>query len=227
MATTRTTAPVPPHLIEIAGILRSPSPAREDRGFGVRGGEWTVRPPFRGYADPSPPKTHCFGKERSCLRDRQGRMSCAEIEIVRRLRSSGWCAGWISPYSGDPPIRWARWTWTQADAAAVVPPGYARFRGWLEAQPTSDGIPDVVATNGVVLVVIECKRQPIQGSRDTPRSSQTRWVSAVLAGRRPLLPDSCFVVAYWERRPAPRTPPRVPPELEPTRKYPAGRPLDA
>src|SRR5687767_13052478 len=109
------TEPVPQHLLEIAGVLKSASVRREDRGFGVRRGESTVRPQFRGFSDPGPPKTHCFGKEGSCLRDRQGRMSCAEIEIVRRLKRP-WRVGWISPYSGDPPTRWARWTWSKAQA---------------------------------------------------------------------------------------------------------------
>ena len=207
------TAAIPLHLLEIAGMLESPSMTREHRGFGVLRGEWTVRPLFRGFSDPAPPKTHCFGKEGSCLRDRQGRMSCAEIEIVRRLKQP-WRAGWISPYSGDPPTRWAQWTWSKAQAVSVIPDAYSRFRDWLEAQPRSDGMPDVIATNGADLVLLECKRQPIMTSRDTARPSQTGWIHEVLGGRRPLLSDMNFVVAYWVRLPAPTTPPRVPPEAD-------------
>lgn len=153
-------------------------------------------------------------------------MSCAEVEIVRRLRATRrWRAGWISPYTGDPPLRWARWTWSVSDAAAAIPEPNSRFREWLLERGTSAGTPDVVATNGADLVVIECKRQPMGGSKDTPRLTQTGWLAEVLAPRRALLADDDFLVAYWERTPAPRTPPRVPPELEPTRRYPKGRPL--
>lgn len=213
----RSMRPIPTALVEAARALACDDPRREVQGFDVRGGEWTIHPAFRGYLDPPPAKQYCFGKQGSCLRDRQGRMSCAEIEIARRLRSAGWMAGWISPYSGDPPARWRRWTWTIADAVTHVPDEFGAFRDWLANRARAGGTPDVIAINGRDLVTIECKRH---GSTDKARTTQVAWAKDV---RRALGPDH-FLVAEWYRLPAPSSAPKVLPWDEPTAAYPTGRP---
>lgn len=212
----------PGPLSEVARLLGAAAPERRDQGFAVPGGEWTIEPAFRGFSDPPPAKAYCLGKQSSCLRDGSGRISCAEVEITKRLRRSGWRGGWINTYGGDPPTRWLRWTTTVADVVGRLPRHRTAFGAWLTeriaTRAGSAGIPDLVVVRGDAVLVLECKRQRDADSRgDAPKVSQVHWATAVVRDLG-LLDPAEFAVIWWTRAPAPRTSPAVRPEDEPTQR---------
>ena len=216
------TAPAP--LIEVARLLGAGHPFRRGLGFGVPGGEWVIEPSFTGFSDPPPPREYCLGKVLSCLRDSDARMSCAEVEIAKRITVNGWTGGWINTYGGDPPLRWLEWAKTPGELAALLPADRKRFGDSLAeaAAARRGGIPDLVLVRENTVLALECKRR----SGDSPKLTQQLWLSSAIGEQGLLSPDE-FAVVLWIRAPAPATWPTVLPEHEPTRKYPAGRPLVA
>lgn len=215
----------PGSIAAVAQLLDAPAPFLMAHGFGLVGGEWTIAAAFAGFSDPPPAAVHCLGKRSSCVRDDDRRMSCAEIEVTKRLRSDGWRGGWINTYGGDPPRRWAAWTVTPGELARLLPRGREALATWLRAhERDSAGIPDVVMVRDSEVLAIECKRSGQDGSfKDIVRNTQTAWARQVIGPESILRPDE-FVVLWWTRSPAPIEPPAVLPGAEPTAKYPEGRP---
>lgn len=223
----RSKSRVPDAVQELATLLGAQTPSRTSHGFGLTGGEWTVEPSFTGYTDPAPGAAYCFGKRSSCLRDDDGRMSCAEVEIVKRLRAAGWTGGWVNTYGGDPPLRWLDCMTTPAAIGKGLPPRREALAKWLRVAGVAAGSPDIFVVRGNDLLAIECKRRGAPGAwSDSVRATQTAWVGEVITARRLLEPDE-LVVVWWSREAAPSEAPTLPPEREPTRKYPDGRPPDA
>jgi hypothetical protein len=105
--------------------------------------------------------SHC-GKGRALVVGRDGRYSCGEVEIVRRLfDAEGWTAGWTQPYICGG-LSWGDWIMPVArenerlrqhhrlNAAQV-----ARFRGTSEAAVR--GHPDVIAWRDDETIFVESK----------------------------------------------------------------------
>jgi len=213
----------PALLAEVAGLLGARAPRRGDSGFGVPGGEWMIEPRFTGFSDPPPATGYCLSKGLSCLRDEEGRMSCVEIEIARRLAATGWSGGWLNTYGGDPPSSWLSWARTPGETASLMPVSRRPLAQWLVEGTVGrvGGLPDVVAVRGDTVIALECKR----AGGDRPKPTQIAWLRSAIVERAVLHGDD-FAVVSWARAPAPVDAPTVPPHLEPTRKYPHGRPIE-
>jgi len=104
-----------------------------------------------------------------------GEMSCTEVEVVRRLRTAGWDAGWVQGFPCGR-ARWSRWIWQ--DLPARVDTTNRRVQEALGNRATSrSGHPDVAAIVGDLLVCLECK------VGDEPTATQARWLAAAVDRR--------------------------------------------
>jgi hypothetical protein len=115
-----------------------------------------------------------------------GERSCAEVEIVRRLRTAGWSAFWFDSF-GKAPSTWRRYTTT----IAALPTELATT---LSAIETSAGLQrggrwDVIAWRDGDVRFIELK-----GEGDSIRPNQRAWVASAL--RHGFQPSQFAVVDY-------------------------------
>jgi hypothetical protein len=99
-------------------------------------------------------------------------LSCAEVEIVRRLRRAGWDAYWVSAF------RCGEQRWGAYRLAPSTLPVQVRD---LEARVGvgDNGRPDVVAWTGQRVLYLESK-----GPTDRLRSGQIAWMTAMLGAGR-------------------------------------------
>lgn len=112
-------------------------------------------------------------KRSSLLTGDDGRMSCLEVEVVRRLLAAdvGLQAGWVQAWSCGA-NSWSRWIWK-----ALPPPIASRNAAIQERRahkPTSrGGHPDVAVLLGSEVFYVECKV-------NDPVDKQIDWISAGL-----------------------------------------------
>ncbi len=119
----------------------------------------------------------------------QGELSCAEVEIVKRLRAAGWGAAWVQSF------KCGRQTWGSYIADLADLP--ERVRSVQRFAGEAGGHPDVLAWSGDRVIAIESK-----GPSDALKHSQIEWFARSLeAGIRP---DDIGVVE-WRAKPS--TPP--------------------
>ncbi len=120
--------------------------------------------------------------------------SCAEIEVARRLRRSGWDAWWSDGYR-QAPDRWKPWIrraqhWSGPVAATLA--AIAQERGTRR----SGGLPDVIAHRDGRTIFVECK-----GPDDKPaglvNANQRSWLEAAAAG--PISLDTFVLAEYGVR----------------------------
>jgi hypothetical protein len=97
----------------------------------------------------------------------QGELSCAEVEIVKRLRGAGWDAWWVQAFRCGR----ARWS-TYIRDVPNFPESVRRIQ--LNAGEGA-GHPDVIAWSGERVVAIESK-----SPTDKLRASQVSWFAAAL-----------------------------------------------
>jgi Holliday junction resolvase len=97
-----------------------------------------------------------------------GDLSCAEVEIVKRLRTAGWNAAWVQSF------KCGRRTWGGYIADLVnLPPV---VRGIQAVAGSAGGHPDVLAWSGDRVVAIESK-----GPTDRLKESQIEWFRRAIA----------------------------------------------
>lgn len=114
-----------------------------------------------------------------------GELSCAGVEIVRRLRAAGWNAFWVSEF----PCGERRWGAERAKSASLPPAVRA-----LEAKigMGKAGRPDVVAWHGDTIGYVESK-----GPSDALKPTQIEWFRrAHEAG----VPAENLVLVTWRAR---------------------------
>jgi hypothetical protein len=124
-----------------------------------------------------------------------GEWSVAEIELVRRMRSGGWNAGWIDTF-GSAPKAWSSWLLHPGELPTEL---RRAFNAITNDTGTTGkgGSPDVIAWRDGRLqdaVFIEYK-----GPSDKVRPGQDLWLRAAL--RSGLTPEQ-FLVAKWRKRKA-------------------------
>ena len=97
----------------------------------------------------------------------RGELSCAEVEIVKRLRAAGWEAAWVQAFRCGRQT-WARYIrdWPDFPATVLRIPGEAGHQG---------GHPDVIAWLGQRVIAIESK-----GPGDALKPSQVEWFAKAL-----------------------------------------------
>jgi hypothetical protein len=129
-----------------------------------------------------------YGKSGNIVADGQGEMSFAEVELVKRLRESGWEAGWLDNF-GHAPRRWRDWLVTvfdrppDKDPVQSLPPHVRRrFLAFENAinrvrpKPSTRGRPDIVAWRTGQYSYIESK-----GPRDAINDDQELWAREIIA----------------------------------------------
>ena len=118
-----------------------------------------------------------------------GDLSCAEVEIVKRLRAGGWDAWWVQAFRCGR----ARWHAFISDGAELSD----AVRHLQATAGSGVGHPDVIAWRDDRVVAIESK-----GPGDALRPSQIEWFSRALEAG--ILPSDIGVVE-WRVDVAPRT----------------------
>lgn len=119
----------------------------------------------------------------------QGDLSCAEVEIVKRLRRAGWEAAWFQAF------KCGRRRWTPYIADVVeLPPAVQRVQRHAGA---SGGHPDVIAWRAERVVAIESK-----GPADRLKAPQIQWFGRA---REVGMRREDMAVVEWRAAPASRT----------------------
>ena len=116
----------------------------------------------------------------------EGELSCAEVEIVRRLRGAGWNAYWVSEF----PCGQRRWGSERAKNTAL-PSGIREIEDRIGMGKA--GRPDVVAWRGDTIGYIESK-----GPADALKPTQIEWFRR--AREVGIQPDGLVLVS-WKARP--------------------------
>jgi hypothetical protein len=129
-----------------------------------------------------------YGKTQIARND--GTRTIAEIELVRRLREAGWCAGWVDTFGSAPHV-WNEWL---VKPNSLPLPLRASYEAITRAAGSTGGKPDIVAWQGESLadaVFVEYK-----GPSDRVRPGQDIWFRAAL--RNGMSRDQ-FAVAKWPK----------------------------
>jgi hypothetical protein len=117
----------------------------------------------------------------------RGELSCAEVEIVKRLRAAGWGAAWVQAW------RCGRKSWGSYIAELADLP--ATVRSLQRSAGEAGGHPDVLGWRGDRVIALESK-----GPSDALKASQIEWFErAIPAGIR----EGDIGVVQWRVR---RTP---------------------
>jgi hypothetical protein len=113
-----------------------------------------------------------------------GELSCAEVEIVKRLRGIGWDAAWVQAFKCGR-LRWSAYIRDVPDFPDAV-------RRIQAAAGSGGGHPDVIAWKGDRVVAIESK-----GPGDQLRASQIEWFQR--ARRAGMAPGDLAMVEWRVR----------------------------
>lgn len=152
----------------------------------VRFKHWTPPP---GVEMPSRAET--YGK--TLIVSSDGGWTVAEIELVRRLRSKSWQAGWVDSF-GQAPKTMGEWI---LDPDSFPPQLREAYEAIILATGRKrGGSPDIIAWQGQSLssaVFIEYK-----GPNDRVRPSQQAWVQSAL--NQGIVRDQ-FAVVRWPKSP--------------------------
>jgi hypothetical protein len=112
-------------------------------------------------------------------------LSCAEVEIVKRLKAGGWEAFWVSPFKcGE--RRWG--PYRQVPGALPAPVRELEALIGLG----DGGRPDVVAWSGQRVLYLESK-----GPSDALKPTQIRWIEAI---SKLDTPDVAVGLVEWTKR---------------------------
>jgi hypothetical protein len=109
-------------------------------------------------------------------------LSCAEVEIVKRLREAGWEAAWVSAF------RCGERRWSSYRLAPTALPHWVRD---FEARVglTESGRPDVVAWAEDRVLYVESK-----GPADALKATQIAWMSIAVSAE--LTPATVAIVSW-------------------------------
>jgi len=149
--------------------------------------------PLSGESKPSRKET--YGK--TLISRDDGNWTVAEIELVRRMRESGWKAGWVDTF-GSAPKEWAEWIVESSSLPSPLRESYQTIT--RAAGRNGGGKPDIVAWRGESLadaVFLEYK-----GPNDRVRVGQDVWFRAALKEGMSL---EQFAIARWPKQYSSRT----------------------
>jgi hypothetical protein len=135
-----------------------------------------------------------YGKTQIACDD--GTWTVAEIELVRRLRAAGWCAGWVDTFGTAPQV-WTEWLVSPPSLPVPLRDSYETIT--KAAGSTGGGKPDILAWQGEALadaVFVEYK-----GPSDRVRPGQDAWFRAALLHG---MSRDQFAVATWPKAAGPR-----------------------
>ena len=124
-------------------------------------------------------------KRRGRVVGANGDLSCAEVEIVRRLRDAGWSAFWVSEFR----VRRAA-LGLESVPGSVLPPAVRELEARIGMG--KQGRPDVVAWRGDTIGYVESK-----GPGDKLKSTQIDWFRK--AREVGASPDDLVVVTWRPR----------------------------
>jgi hypothetical protein len=114
-----------------------------------------------------------YGKYASLVLGDDGSLSCAEAEIVRRLRAAGYEAVWIDNFGAAP----EHWRWASGRDASLAPAvasRHAALKNHIRAATgKGGGCWDVIAWCGSELIYLESK-----GPGDSIKPGQRAWRKA-------------------------------------------------
>jgi len=143
--------------------------------------------PQDGIAKPH--RSETYGK--TLIVSPDGTWTVAEIELVRRMRESGWKAGWVDTF-GSAPKKWVEW---MVEPSLLPSPLRESCQTITRAAGRNGGgNPDIVAWRGKSLadaVFLEYK-----GPNDKVRAGQDAWFRAAL---REGMSQDQFAVATWPK----------------------------
>ena len=117
-----------------------------------------------------------------------GELSCAEVEIAKRLQVHRWDGGWFNTFGGCGRRRWGDFMIGRNDILPATSRLIERVRAELGA---AGGVPDVIAWRRKEIIYIESK-----GPGDNT-NKQREWLAAAL--RLGLDPRS-FALVRWVAR---------------------------
>lgn len=124
-------------------------------------------------------------KKDSLVLGSDGRASCTEVEVVRKLRSR-WLAGWVQGFACGAGL-WSEWIWKSLPAPAAATNTAVQLARGQRRPTTHSGHPDVAVTDGEQVVYIECK------VKDALKETQIEWFRTAF-DRKIVLPDQVAVV---------------------------------
>ncbi|MEK7351980.1 MAG: VRR-NUC domain-containing protein [Nitrospirota bacterium] len=137
-----------------------------------------------------PPRSETYGK--TLIVSPDGTWTVAEIELVRRMRESGWQAGWVDTF-GSAPKKWVEWIVEPTSLPSPLRESYQTIT-WAAGR-NGGGKPDIVAWRGESLadaVFLEYK-----GPKDRVRVGQDAWFRTAL--REGMSRDQ-FAIARWSKQ---------------------------
>lgn len=101
----------------------------------------------------------------------EGELSCAEVEIAKRLHAQDWEGGWFNSFGGCGRGRWGEYMIGRND----LPAGAAKLIDAVRAKlARSGGVPDVIAWRRRDIVYVESK-----GPSDSI-GKQAEWLATAL-----------------------------------------------
>ena len=137
-----------------------------------------------------PPRSETYGK--TLIVSPDGTWTVAEIELVRRMRESGWQAGGVDTF-GSAPKKWVEWIVEPTSLPSPLRESYQTIT-WAAGR-NGGGKPDIVAWRGESLadaVFLEYK-----GPKDRVRGGQDAWFRTAL--REGMSRDQ-FAIARWSKQ---------------------------
>src|SRR4051794_37217309 len=114
---------------------------------------WVIRMQFTPWSGPPLGMAEDCNKRRGRVIGRDGDLSCAEVETVRRLRGGGWDAGWFNTF-GCGRRRWGEYMVSESAFPHAAREIVRAVRASLGAR---GGVPDVVVWSRQEVGFVECK----------------------------------------------------------------------
>jgi Arc/MetJ-type ribon-helix-helix transcriptional regulator len=135
-----------------------------------------------------------YGKRNSVVADKNGQLSLAEIEVVKRLVDHGWEARWLDGF-GRAPTQFREYTATLDELPNRVREALTeidRQAHEFDIERSSAGRPDIVAWHDHKIAFLEVK-----GPNDRLQPAQVAWARAAVASE-----GISYGVVRWSTGPA-------------------------
>jgi hypothetical protein len=140
--------------------------------FSLGGSEvWAAYGSFQPWSGPFLGMAEDCNKRGGRVIGSEGELSCAEVEITKRLRAAGWSGGWLNSFACGR-RRWADYMVSESDLPTDAGDLIAGIRSSLGRR---GGVPDVIAWRSSTIAFVESK-----GPTDSTQK-QREWLDAAFA----------------------------------------------
>jgi hypothetical protein len=147
---------------------------------------WTVETTFELWPGPPLGMTEDCNKRGGRIVGSDGELSCAEVEITKRLRCAGWTAGWFNSFGSCGRGRWGKYMIALSD----LPAGAATLIALVRSRTgRTGGVPDVIGWRGKDIVFVESK------SPTDSATKQREWLRVAFAAG---LTADQFAIVKWQ-----------------------------